>query len=116
MNKLQKSAWINLLGVTICVSISTLCHYSLACRNVKGISYIMIFLLGGCLTGLAVFLILRKKGIEAGFDEREKAIHKRAFIWATSSLLVFLGCVCIIPFFTMGGGSDVPVFYLPVIF
>jgi len=116
MNKFQKSAWINLAGVTIGVSLSIICLYLMARSNAKGISYILIFFISGCLTGLAVFPLLRKKGLEAGFDEREKAIHKRAFEWAAVILLAFLACVCIIPFFALGGGSNVPVFYLPVIF
>jgi len=116
MNKLQKSAWRNLVGVTICVPVSIICHYLMARSNARGISYILIWLIVGSVGGLTMYLILRKKGLAAGFDEREKEISKRAFIWAANTLLVFLGCMCIIPFFALGGASDIPVFYLPVVF
>jgi peptidoglycan/LPS O-acetylase OafA/YrhL len=116
MNKLQKSAWINLAVSTICLPIAIILMYVMARSNAKGIRYILIFFIGGSLTSLTLFLIFRKKGPEAGFDEREKEIYKRAFIWSAYALAVFLACVCFVPFFALGGGSNVPVFYLPVIF
>jgi hypothetical protein len=116
MNKLQKSAWINLVGVTVCTPLAIMFIYLMARSNAKGFGYLLICLIVGSLSGLTLFLLFRKKGLEAGFDEREKAIHKRSFIWSAYALAVFLACVCIIPFFALGGGSDIPIFYLPVIF
>jgi hypothetical protein len=68
------------------------------------------------LAGLGGYLLLRNKGFGAHFDEREKMIYKRAFVWAAIALLAFLACVCFIPFFVLGGANSVRVLYLPVIF
>jgi membrane protease YdiL (CAAX protease family) len=116
MNRLQKSAWFNLLVVTVLFPIASLGLFLLARTNAKGVDYLIIFLVLGSLAGLGGYLLLRKKGFEAHFDEREKMIYKRAFEWSMIALLAFLGCVCFIPFFVVGGGNFVRVLYLPVIF
>ncbi|HUT28497.1 MAG TPA: hypothetical protein VMX13_01805 [Sedimentisphaerales bacterium] len=116
MNRLQKSAWFNLVVVTGVFPIAALGLFLMARTNAKGIDYLIIFLVFGSLAGLGGYLLLRKKGFEAGFDEREKTIYKRAFEWATIALMLFLCCACIIPFFVLGGGNSVRVLYLPVIF
>ncbi|HUW20002.1 MAG TPA: hypothetical protein VMW16_11940 [Sedimentisphaerales bacterium] len=115
MNRLQKSAWFNIVVVTVAFPICSACVFLLARTNAKGIDYLIIFLVFGSLTGLGGYLLLRKKGFEAHFDEREKMIYNRALVWAMIALLAFLCCVCIIPFFVLGGGNSVRVLYLPVI-
>ena len=70
----------------------------------------------GILTGLGICVFYRKKSPEAGFDEREKMIYRRAFWMAACALTVFLGCICIIPFFVLGGQNVIKVYYLPLIF
>lgn len=116
MNKLQKSAWFNLGMITVCIIISMPFLFYLTKRNAKGIDYIIIFLIVGSITGLAAYLLIRKKGFEAGLDEREKQIYKRAFIWSAMALAAFLGCICFIPFFALGGQNVIKVYYLPMIF
>ena len=116
MNRLQKSAWFNLLFATVAFLIVSPCVLLLARTNAKGIDYLIICLVFGSLGGLGGCLLLRRKGFEAHFDEREKMIYNRAIVWAAVVLLAFLGCVCIIPFFVLGGGNSVRVLYLPVIF
>ena len=115
MNRLQKSAWFNLVVGTVAFLIASLCVFLLARTNAKGIDYLIICLVFGSLAGLGGYLLLRRKGFEAHFDEREKMIYKRAFVWAAIALLGFLCCVCFIPFFVLGGGNSVRVLYLPVI-
>jgi hypothetical protein len=116
MNRLQKSAWFNLLLVTVAFLIASPCVLLLARTNAKGIDYLIIPLVFGSLAGLGGYLLLRRKGFEANFDEREKMIYNRALLWAMIALMAFLGCVCYIPFFVVGGGNSVRVLYLPVVF
>jgi len=116
MNRLQKSAWFNLLLVTVAFPIASLGLFLMTRTNAKGIDYLIIFLVAGSLAGLGGYLLLRKKGFEAHFDEREKMIYNRALVLAMIALLAFLGCVCFIPFLVLGGGNSVRVLYLPVIY
>ena len=115
MSKLQKSAWVNLIAVTICAIIGGVAFSVLSLLNAKGIDYIFVFLIVGSLTGLCIYVFYLKKSPEAGFDEREKMIYKRAFGLAACTLTVFLSCVCIIPFFVLSGQSVIKVYYLPLI-
>ena len=116
MSKLRKSAWINLIAVTICAIVSGAGFSLLSHLNAKGVDFIFIFLIVGSLTGLGICVFYRKKSPEAGFDERERMIHRRAFAMATCALTVFLACICIIPFFVLGGQHVIKVYYLPLIF
>ncbi len=116
MSRLQKAAWFNLGASAVCTVAGISCIIYLAHMNAKGIVYILICLI---ITGFItpwLYLFYRKKSIEAGFDEREKMINKRAFILSAFALTIFLGCVCFIPFFILGGQNIIKVFYLPLIF
>ena len=47
MSKLQKAAWVNLIGVSVGVVVMAACVSILAARNAKGIDYLVIsFTLG----------------------------------------------------------------------
>jgi hypothetical protein len=116
MSKLQKSAWINLIVVSMGAIVGGAGFSLLALLNAKGIDLILIFFIVGSLTGLGVYMFYCKKSPEAGFDEREKMIDKRAFRLAACALIIFLACVCIIPFFVLGGQNIIKVYYLPLIF
>lgn len=116
MSKLQKSAWFNLGMVTVCMIISMPCFFFLTWRNAKGVDYIIIFFVVACITAPLFYIIYRKKSYEADFDEREKMINKRAFSFAAMGLMIFLACVCIIPYFALGGQNVIKVYYLPLIF
>ena len=116
MSKLRKSAWINLIAVTICVIVGCAGFSLLVLLNAKGIDYIFIFFIVSSLTSLGIYMFYRKKSPEAGFDEREKMIYKRAFGLAACALTIFLACVCFIPFFVLGGQNVIKVYYLPLIF
>ena len=116
MSKLQKSAWINLIAVSMCAVVSGAGFSLLSLLNAKGVDFIFVFFIVGSLTGLGICVFYRKKSPEAGFDEREKMIYRRAFGMATYALTIFLGCICIIPFFVLGGQNVIKVYYLPLIF
>lgn len=116
MSKLQKTAWVNLIVASVGVVVMAACFYILTAANAKGFDYLVIFVVAGSPGGLAAFLHSRKKGFEAGLDERERAINRRAFIWAAYVLTIFLAVACIIPFFVLGGQAQIPVYTLPALF
>jgi hypothetical protein len=116
MSRLQKAAWLNLIVVSIGTIVGGAGFSLLVLLNTKGIDYIFIFFIVGSLTGLGIYMFYRKKCPEAGFDEREKMIYKRAFGLTACAITIFLGCVCIIPFFILGGQNVIKVYYLPLIF
>lgn len=116
MSRLQKAAWFNLVVITICFIISIPCLFFLARVNAKGIEYLLTCFVIACITTPVFYMLYRKKSFEAGFDEREKMINRRAFTCAVMGLTVFLACVCFIPFFVLGGRNVVKVYYLPLIF
>jgi len=116
MSRLQKAAWFNLAFITICIMISIPCLFFLASVNAKGIEYLLTCFVMVCLVSPATYVILKKKSFEAGFDEREKMINRRAFTISVLGLIIFLACVCTIPFFVLGGQNVIKVYYLPLIF
>jgi len=115
MSRLQKSAWVNLIFATVIVAAAGLGFYVFTRMNVKGIGHVLIFLIAASLAMLIVNIPLRKKSLEAGFDERERKIYARASLWSHGVLMLFLACVCVIPFYVLGGQSSIPVYVLPVI-
>ena len=116
MSRLQKAAWFNLVMITICIIISIPCLFFLARRNAKGIDYLLICFVIACLISPVAYLLFKKKSFEACFDEREKMINERAFTISVLGLIIFLACVCTIPFFILGGQHVLKVYYLPLIF
>lgn len=116
MSKLQKSAWFNLIMVTVCTIIVLINIFLLARHNAKGIDYLIICLVVGAVATPTLYILQKKKGIESKFDEREKTINRRAFVISVFGMVVFLAGACIIPFFVLGGQNVIKVYYLPVIF
>lgn len=114
MSRLQKAAWFNLVTITICIMISIPCLFFLARRNAKGIDYLLICFVIACLLSPVAYMLV-KKSFEA-YDEREKMINRRAFTISVLGLIIFLACVCTIPFFVLGGQNVIKVYYLPLIF
>lgn len=115
MSRLQKAAWFNLGVSTIFFIISIPGLFFLARVNAKGVEYLLTCFIVACVITPVFYVFYRKKSFEAGFDEREKMINKRAFTCSVLGLTVFLGCVCLIPFFVLGGQNVIKVFYLPLI-
>ena len=116
MNRLQKAAWLNLIAGTICVAVAGLCFAFLAKRNARGLDFILICFVVGCLGATAFYFLYHKRLPEARFDEREKMIYGRAFMLSAGITMVFLAGICIVPFYILGGQSLIHVYYLPVIF
>lgn len=116
MSKLQKSAWFNLAGVTITGIIGAAAILFMAKINTKGVEYVLISIFVPVLASPGLYTYCRKKSIESRFDERERMIYSRSLMVAAFGLTIFLACVCIIPFFVLGGQNVIKVYYLPLIF
>jgi len=116
MNRLQKSAWLNLVVVAGCVLISGLGFAVLTQFEANGIINLLIFCVAGCFIVPAFYVFYHRWSIEAGFDEREKIIYRRAFILAARVAIVFLAGICIVPFFILGADSVIRTYYLPAMF
>jgi uncharacterized membrane protein YfcA len=116
MNRLQKAAWLNLIAGTICVAIAGLGFVLLARRNARGLDYILVSFVGACLIVPVWYFLYRKRSPEARVDERERMIYSRAFALSAGITMGFLGGICIVPFYVLGGQSLMHVYYLPVIF
>lgn len=112
MTKLQKDAWVNLIACTVCVIIAIPLLYAMKRTNAQGLEYVIIAVVAGGLA--APICILQWKKTEAGFDEREKLIKRKAYIWSTYVLTVYALLLCYIPFFVVGAAGVIPVYYLPV--
>lgn len=116
MNRLKKSAWTDLIVATISVAIACLVFSLMTHFKAKGIYLALVFVFTVCLTGLFTYLRFITKGVEMGFDEREKLIYRESFSWAARVLVVFLGCSCILPFFLFGGQKLIPLWILPMLY
>lgn len=117
MNRLQKSAWLNLAFVTAMVIFCGIIFSVMVLLRVPGgIIGLVSFIISSAVFGLISFMIYRKKGIEAKFDERELKINARAKLWALGILFFFLAYICVGPFFFLGAKAHIPVYVLPLIF
>ena len=114
MNKLQRRAWFELIGVVVTTAVGATALAVLVHLNANGILDLIIFSIVFLITGLLAVV----KGIRyfSGFDEREKKIYIRAFVIAAGA---FAACGCLISFcvfFIVGGKNTIPVYVLPAMF
>jgi uncharacterized membrane protein YhdT len=116
MSRLQKAAWFNLAMGAGSALTAGLCFALLARLNAKGMDDVLIFFIVACVLTPILYILYRKKSFEAGFDERENMIYRRAFTLSAWVLMVFLAGICIVPFFVLGGQSVIRVYYLPLVF
>lgn len=116
VSKLEKAAWVNLAVVIACVLIGSIGFFALTRMNARGVGNIIVVFVVACVSGLGTYLMRRKRGFEAHLDERERLIYKRSLEWAFVAAIAFLACICIVPFFVLGGQNVIRVYYLPVVF
>ena len=114
MNRLQKNAWLELGVVAVCILIGSVCFKFMVASNTQGMTYVVITIVVGCIVGPPVAYFSYKD--ECKYDEREKAIRRKAFSWSAGAMMIFLILSCFIPFFLIGGAGSMPVYYLPMIF
>ena len=114
MNKLQKRAWIDLAGMTVCLVIASAGVGLMVYLNANGIVSLMAFLIGGSIVGL--ISCLHNIPIWVKFDEREKKIALKAFVFSSYTFILFYAFSSFIVFFIAGGKGHMPAYTLPVLF
>jgi len=108
MTKLQKKAWQNIIGVTVCLIVVMPILYLLKRLDMKGGDY-----LGNLVVVCVVVVIIHMKRVESALDEREKDISIKAYTISTYVFSTYAALSCFIPFFVLGARAVIPVFYLP---
>ena len=118
MSKLQKSAWVNIVALTVAGLFSMLCFLLASSRIEKRFNYIAVIIFLMCISlACPIALIFhKKKSYTAGFDERERLIEQKANTLSISGLLLFLNLACFIPLLGFGAGSVIKTIYLPIVF
>ncbi|MFH1716351.1 MAG: hypothetical protein ABIF19_03300 [Planctomycetota bacterium] len=120
MNRTQKGAWFMLGGALLLIAfgIYIFAVMFVAGDRMAGTGWLRVgslpltlFLIAG------VFFIRRKQSAsEPDSDEREKAIARKSFVWASYSFWLFCACASFGIFFVVGAKSVVPAYILPVVF
>lgn len=113
MTRLEKNAWVELITGAVCSAIIAIAFTFFAANNVSGISYIVIFILAGSVSGAAFGIIAFK--IESKYDEREKQIRRKASTSAIIAMFIYMWIFCLVPFFLIGGKGKIAVYILPII-
>ena len=114
MNRLQKTAWIELASLTFCMAIAGVMLAGLVRSDAHGPAYLIVALVIGLPVGL--FGYLRYHSEQKKLDEREKHIAQRAFVLSSYAFVAFIGCSACVLFFTVGGAGEVPVYTAPALF
>lgn len=114
MNRLERRAWAELGGMTLCVLIAGPGMWLMAYMNTMSIVGLISFLATGLIVGPIVYM--RNTKSWAKFDEREKKIAQRARALSNCIFILFLYCASFIVFFVVGAKNPVPAYILPVLF
>ncbi len=114
MNRLQKRAWISLAVTTLAVIISSIGVGLAVYLNAKGVAGLMSFLIAGLIVGLVSGL--RSIAAESKFDERERKIAIRAFIYSSYTFIIFICFASFTIFFIVGARGHTPAYVFPVLF
>jgi hypothetical protein len=114
MNILQKRAWIELILMVVFMSTAAAALAFMVHMNTKGITYVIISVTVGSVTGLVGYLHSVKTA--AQYDEREKSILRRAVMLGGFALALVIGGSSFVAFFVVGGGGSVPVYVMPATF
>jgi hypothetical protein len=113
MNRLQRRAWVELVGVTAAVIIAGT-GVGLAFHfNARGVIPIMSFVIGSLIAGLVSGL--HSIAAQGKFDERERKIAVQAFIISSYTFVLFLCISCFTVFFLAGARNYIPGYSLPVL-
>ncbi len=115
MNKLQKSAWINLIFTTVIVIGAGLGFWILVRVKAQGLGHILILLISCSFAILLSTVFSRKKRLKGGLDERERKIYVGAVVWSHGITMLVLVCFCLIGFYVAGAGNDIPAYFLVII-
>ena len=113
MNRLQKRAWMDLAGATVCVvlagaGVALAVHF-----HARGVVPVMSFVIGSLIVGLAS--CLRSITVQSKFDERENKIAVKAFVISSYTFVLLLCFAAFSIFFLSGARSYIPGYTLPVL-
>jgi hypothetical protein len=114
MNRLERKSWLELVGVTVGMALTGVCVAVLVHLDSKGMDTLLIGGAVGLIAGLVVYV--RCASAEAKLDEREKAILRKAFEWASKTVILFWGGSSFVAFFAVGGKGTIEVYWLPLLF
>jgi hypothetical protein len=118
MNKTQKVAWFNAIGILLVLSWVLYLTIQIGVKH-RLPERIWILIWGPALilvTIVGIFFIRRKQSpIEPDSDERDKLIQHRAVLAAFVSVWIVLGAECIIPKFFVGSNGSLPIWLIPII-
>jgi hypothetical protein len=114
MSRLEKSAWVNLGGMILCVVIAGPGIWWMVGNNIKGPVALILFLMSGLIAGS----ITHRKSIKnwAKLDEREKNIAQKAHKLSSGVFILFLYCTSFAVFLITGANNTVPAYILPALF
>jgi hypothetical protein len=114
MNRLERNAWIELIGVAISIALLGVIFTHFVKINASGMIFVIILIVSGIVSTAIIGVVDYK--IESRYDEREKKIRQKAFRISAMALAGCLLLMCFIPFFLIGGKGGIAVYYLPMIF
>jgi len=119
MNRMQKIAWVNLIGCfLVAMQIGFLAYLMLTPSKVKYLKAAAVLLPGILVLFIGYFcFILRKKQspAEPDVDERDKLISIKAAQVALISLCILLYIATAIPILMFGIDGSLPLYMLPLI-
>lgn len=118
MNKTQKTAWLNLIMIVLCIAIGIwiIVEVFILGRIPEGAyrfwPLIVFFLMIGA---SVIFLRKKQSPAEVDSDERDDLIKKRAALASFVSVWILLYATSVIPWFLFGPDGSIPVWLLPII-
>lgn len=113
MNRLQKTAWIELAIAALFTAAGGGAIAVLVRLNASGADNLIIGLIVGL--GVGLFGYLHHLSEQRKLDEREKQITQKAFVLSSYAFTMFVTCSTFILFFSVGGAGKVPVYTLPAV-
>lgn len=119
MNRFQKLAWFNLVGILLCFAV--LGHLFVEIFILKRLPESILGkfwpIIAYCVLTVISIILLRKKQspAEVDSDERDNLIKKRAVIASFVSVWVLLAAASAIPRFVVGVKGSIPVWLLAFI-
>lgn len=117
MNRVQKIAWLFVITISLAVSLSAVAvgilyaKFGFSKPMAVGLAFLAIAGIGGLGP-----LIFKKDKSPVAFDERDGIINQRASLAGFAASYLVVGIACMLPFFILGPESQIPVFWLPMIF
>lgn len=116
MNRMQKIACLFVVTIALAVIFSVAATMFLYVMiGMPGAQAGFAFLGIAGLGGLGPLVFKKDEGAIT-CDERDQVINRRAALAAFATAYLFVGLVCMLPFFVLGPNGSISVIWLPMIF